>query len=176
MGAYSTKDVRNTDDLEDFFPPTGNYIGEKSNRWSATYFFEQTLFEHEENNKQTFGVFGTLGITDGKGSVSDHFFTLGVGGNSPFKNRMHDQWGIGYFHYSLSDGLNELNIPSIPGVYPGFGMSSAEAGFEGFYEYYFTPWFTLGADIQFISPGIEKYNGLSNTGVTFLGFRSMIKF
>lgn len=176
MGAYSTKDVRNVNDIEDFFPPGGEYIGEKSNRWSLTYFFEQTLLQRADNAKHKFGLFGTAGITDGKGSIADYFFTLGIGGDSPFKNRPNDKWGMGYFYYSLSDGLSNLTIPNVPGAFPGLTMNSAESGFEVFYEYYFTKWLTLGTDIQFISPGIERYNGLRNSGVTFLGFRSKILF
>jgi porin len=38
-GVLSTKEVRNLNDLDNFFPPLGNYIGEKSNRWTLTYFF-----------------------------------------------------------------------------------------------------------------------------------------
>ena len=174
MGAYSTKDVRNVNDIEDFFPPGGNYIGEKSNRWSLTYFFEQALYSHPNNSQQSFGLFGTAGITDGKGSFSDYYFTLGIGGISPIKNRVNDQWGFGYFYYSLSDGLSDFNVPAVPGVLPGFIVSSAESGFEGFYEYYFAPWLTLGADVQFIAPGIEQYNSIKNSGITFLGFRSKI--
>jgi hypothetical protein len=40
----SAKEVRNLNDLEDFLTPTRNYLGEKSDRWSVAYFFEQTLF------------------------------------------------------------------------------------------------------------------------------------
>ncbi|MGB5243214.1 MAG: carbohydrate porin [Lutimonas sp.] len=175
LGAYSTKDVRNTEDIEDFFPPTGDYIGEKSNRWVATYFFEQTLYQNPDNVKQAFGVFGQLGITDGKGSISDQYFLIGLGGNPPIKSRPVDTWGIGYFNYSLSDGVSELDIPTIPGIYPGFAMSDAESGFEAFYEARLTKWFSLGIDYQYVSPGIEKAQSISNSGVSFLGFRSMIR-
>lgn len=176
LGAYSTKDVRNTDDIEEFFPPGGNYIGEKSNRWVTTYFFEQTLYQSAENKKQSFGLYGQVGITDGEGSIADHYFVLGLGGNPPFAKRPSDQWGIGYFSYSLSDGVSELTIPPVSGTFPGFRMSSGESGFEAFYEAHLTKWFTLGADYQYIAPGIEQVGGLSNTGVSFLGFRSMIRF
>ena len=175
LGAYSTKDVRNTDDLEDFFPPTGNYLGEKSNRWVATYFFEQTLYQNPENDKQSFGVFGQFGITDGKGSISDNYFLIGIGGNPPIKSRPIDTWGIGYFNYSLSDGISNIDIPEIPGIYPGFAMSKGESGFEAFYEARLTKWFSFGIDYQYISPGIKKVQSISNSSLSFIGFRSMIR-
>ncbi len=176
LGAYSTKDVRSTDDIEDFFPPTGNYIGEESNRWVLTYFFEQTLYQNPENAKQSFGLFGQLGVTDGEGSISDNYFLLGMGGNPPFAKRPKDNWGMGYFNYSFSDGVSELSIPPMAGSFPGFRMNSGESGFEFFYEAHLTNWFSLGADYQYISSGIEKAMGIENSGVSFLGFRSMIRF
>ena len=175
LGAYSTKDVRNTDDIEDFFPPNGNFIGEKGNRWVLTYFFEQALYQNRENPKQAFGLFGQFGFTDGVGSLSDLYMVLGLGGNSPITKRPRDKWGIGYFNYSLSDGVSELDIPSIPGIYPGLTMSNGESGFEVFYEAWLTRWISLGLDYQYVSPGIESVQGVSNTGVSFLGFRSMIR-
>ena len=175
LGAYSTKDVRNTDDIEDFFPPNGNFIGEKGNRWVLTYFFEQALYQNSDNPKQSFGLFGQFGFTDGVGSLSDLYMVLGLGGNSPITKRPRDKWGIGYFNYSLSDGVSELDIPSIPGIYPGLTMSNGESGFEVFYEAWLTRWISLGIDYQYVSPGIESVQGVSNTGVSFLGFRSMIR-
>ena len=175
LGAYSTKDVRNTDDIEDFFPPGGEYIGEKGNRWVLTYFFEQALFVNSDNSKQTFGLFGQFGITDGIGSFADMYMVLGVGGSSPLSKRPHDKWGAGYFNYSLSDGLSDLNIPTVPGIYPGLTVSNGESGFEAFYEAWITRWLSLGMDYQYVSPGLEKILGIRNTGVSFLGFRSMIR-
>jgi porin len=175
LGAYSTKDVRNTDDIEDFFPPNGNFIGEKGNRWVLTYFFEQALYQNSDNPKQSFGLFGQFGFTDGVGSLSDLYMVLGLGGDSPIDKRPYDKWGIGYFNYSLSDGVSELDIPSIPGIYPGLTMSNGESGFEVFYEAWLTRWISLGLDYQYVSPGIESVQGVSNTGVSFLGFRSMIR-
>ena len=175
LGAYSTKDVRNTDDIEDFFPPGGNFIGKKGNRWVLTYFFEQSLFASSEHPKQAFGVFGQFGITDGIGSFADLYMVLGLGGSSPFAKRPHDKWGAGYFNYSLSDGLSDLNIPAVPGIYPGLTVSDGESGFELFYEAWLTRWLSLGVDFQYISPGLTKVQGVRNSGVSFLGFRSMIR-
>jgi len=57
-----------------------------------------------------------------------------------------------------------------------FPVYQSRQGFEFFYEAHLTNWFSLGADYQYISSGIEKAMGIENSGVSFLGFRSMIRF
>jgi porin len=175
LGAISTKQVRNLNDLESFFPPMGNYISEKSNRWTLGYFFEQTLYENSENKNQKFGVFGQAGLTDGKGSFADYYLVLGISGNSPITKRPLDRWGIGYSYYSFSDGLSEFNVPTIPGVFPGLVVDDGESTFEAYYEAQITPWVSLGINYQLISPGVTQAFGKSNNSVSFLGFRSLLK-
>ena len=174
-GAYSTKEVRNLNDLENFFPPLGNYIGERSNRWSLAYFFEQTLFTNPDDNTQKFGVFGQAGLTDGKGSFADYYFNLGVSGSSPFKKRHQDRWGLGYFYYTFSDGLSEFSAPTVPGIFPGVLVNDRESGFEAYYETQLTQWFSLGVNYQLLTPGVTEAFGNRNETVSFLGLRSILK-
>ena len=173
-GVVSTKQVRNLNDLEDFFPPIGNDIGEKSNRWSLVYFFEQSLYQNPDNAKQKFGLFGQVGITDGKGSFTDFFFEFGIGGQSMFAKRSLDRWGVGYFNYTFSDGLKDFKLPEIPNAFPGLRIGSGESGIEAFYEAQITKWISLGINYQYLSPGVEKAFGNENSNVSFLGFRSKI--
>ncbi len=175
FGVVSTKEVRNLNDLDGFFPPTGDYIGKKSNRWSLGYFFEQTIHVNPENKKQAFGVFGQVGLTDGKGSFADFYFLLGISGDSPIKKRHQDRWGIGYFNYTFSDGLSEFSIPEVEGVFPGLLVNDGESGFELYYEAQITPWASLGVDYQLLVPGVTEAFGNRNKNVGFLGFRSIIK-
>ena len=173
-GVFSTKQVKNLNSLENFFPPNGNIITEKSNRWSLAYFFEQTLYQNPDNEKQKFGLFGQIGTTDGKGSFTNFFYHIGLGGQSLFKKRAQDYWGIAYFNYTFSDGLRDFSIPEVPGVFPGLQIGSGESGLEVFYEAYITNWITLGVDYQYLSSGVEKAFGNKNSNVSFLGFRSKI--
>jgi porin len=171
----STKEVSNLNDLEDFFPPTGNYIGEKSNRWSVAYFFEQTLFVNPEKKTEDFGVFGQAGLTDGKGSFADLFFLLGVSGNSPIGKRHQDRWGIAYSYVSLTDGLSEFRAPTIPGFFPGIEVNDRESTLEAYYSAQLTPWVSLGINYQLIVPGVTEAFENRNDNVSFLGFRSIVK-
>jgi len=174
-GVVSTKEVRNLNDLDNFFPPLGNYIGEKSNRWTLTYFFEQSLYVNPNNKKQKFGLFGQAGITDGKGSFTNFYFQLGVSGNSPITKRHQDRWGLGYFYYTFSDGLSQFNAPTIPGIFPGVLVNDRESGFEAYYEAQITPWASLGINYQLLVPGVTEAFGNRNKSVGFLGFRSIVK-
>ncbi len=173
-GVVSTKQVRNLNDLEFFFPPTGDIITEKNNRWSLAYFFEQTLYQNVENKKQHFGLFGQIGTTDGKGSFTNFFYQVGLGGKSLFKKRPVDHWGIAYFNYTFSDGLRDFSLPEIPGVFNGLEIGKGESGIEVFYEAQITKWITFGIDYQYLSSGVEKAFGNQNSNVGFLGFRSKI--
>lgn len=174
-GAVSTKEVRNLNDLEDFFPPTGDYIGEVSNRWSLAYFFEQTLYSNPNAKNQEFGVFGQIGATDGKASFADYYFLLGLSGKSPITKRSQDRWGLGYFHYTFSDGLSGFTAPTVPGVFPGVTVNDRESGFEAHYEAQITNWVSLGINYQFLVPGVTEAFGNNNENVSFLGFRSLLK-
>ncbi len=173
-GVVSTKQVRNLNDLENFFPPIGNTITEKSNRWSLAYFFEQTLYQNTDNKKQQFGLFGQIGTTDGKGSFTNFFYQIGLGGQSLFKKRPLDHWGIAYFNYTFSEGLRDFSLPEIPGIFDGLQIGRGESGVEAFYEAQITKWISFGIDYQYLSSGIEKAFGNENSNVSFLGFRSKI--
>ena len=81
-----------------------------------------------------------------------------------------DHWGIGYFNYSFSDGISELNIPTI------LKTAAGEAGIETYYNAFLTPWFSLGVDFQWIQPGLASRGGVSNGDAAFFGLRSGIIF
>ena len=175
-GAASTKDVANFNDLENFFPPAGNTITEKSQRWSLGYFFEQTLFVNPEKKTQDFGVFGQIGLTDGEGSYADYYFQLGISGNNPLiKSRHQDRWGIAFARISFPDGLSGLTIPAVPNVFPGLEVNNGESILEAYYSAQLTPWISLGIDYQYIVPGVTEAFGNRNDNVSFLGFRSIVK-
>jgi len=110
-------------------------------------------------------------MTDGKGSPVDYGIVLGLGGKAPFAKRPLDHWGIGYFDYSFSDGLSEIAIPT------KFKLGKGESGVETYYNAFLTRWFSIGADFQWIKPGIAlQLNGNSNSNTTFFGLRSGIIF
>lgn len=169
LGVASTKDVYNTDDVFDILNPNQT-SQKKSNRWTLGYYFEQALWQSPTNKKQNFGLYGQVIMTDGEGSPVDYGFVLGLGGKAPFAKRPMDHWGIGYFNYSFSDGISELNIPTI------LKTATGEAGIETYYNAFLTPWFSLGVDFQWIQPGLASRAGVSNGDAAFIGLRSGIIF
>ena len=174
-GAISTKEVQNLNDLDNFFPPTGNYIAKKSTRWSLSYFFEQTIYQNPDVKDQSFGIFGQAGITDGKGTFTNFYFNAGISGDSPLTKRKQDRWGVGYFYYTFSDGLSEFSVPTVPGIFPGLAVNEKESGLEAYYEAQITPWISLGINYQHLTPGITEAFGNRNTNTSYLGFRSVVK-
>ncbi|MDQ6473092.1 carbohydrate porin [Flavobacterium sp. LHD-80] len=170
LGVASTKNVYNSDDIFDIINP--NQTSEKkSSRWTLGYYFEQALYQSATNKNQHFGLYGQAIITDGEGSPVDFGVVLGLGGKAPFKKRPLDHWGIGYFNYSFSDGIANITIPTI------FSLAGGESGMEAYYNAFLTPWFSIGADFQWIQPGIAlQSNGVSNSNTAFLGLRSGIIF
>jgi len=176
LGVASTKDVYNTDDVLDIINP--NQTSEKkSNRWTLGYYFEQALWQSPTKKAQNLGLYGQVIITDGEGSPTDFGLVLGLGGRAPFEKRPLDRWGIGYFNYSFSDGISELKIPSSPITGAGLSMAKGESGIETYYNAFLTPWFSIGADFQWIQPGIAKGpSGVSNSNTAFFGLRSAIIF
>jgi len=176
IGVASTKEVKNFNELDDFFPPSGEALEKTSRRWSLNYFFEQTLFVNPDKKSQDFGVFGLFGFTDGEGSYADYYFQVGISGNNPFiKSRHQDRWGIAFAHISFPDGLSELTIPTIPNVFPGLEVNDGETILETYYSAQLTPWISVGIDYQYVVSGITEAFGNRNDNVSFLGFRSIIK-
>jgi porin len=59
--------------------------------------------------------------------------------------RENDRWGIGFFHFGLSEpllaGLTALDV-----------NRRSEGGVEAFYNLAITPWLRLSADLQVIDP------------------------
>ena len=88
---------------------------------------------------------------------------MGVGGTGLIPYRSRDNWGVGFFHYSVSSALKKSLAPGI--------AIDDEQGVEIFYNVAFTPWFHLAADVQIIDPALRK-----NNNVVFAGLRAVIKF
>jgi porin len=162
---YSTQNGTSLSSLADLIipPPVANSIIIKKNRYYVGYSFNQYLFQPDVAVDKGWGIFGTIGFSDGDPTPLDWSVLLGIGGNSPFKKRMNDKWGVGWFHSSISNGLkNSALIASL--------LLKDESGMEAFYNAQLLPWFKLGFDVQIINPVFEN-----NKTATSIGLRSSIK-
>jgi porin len=136
----------------------------KAGSWSMTYSFDQALYVDPENPKRSWGVFGNAGLADQNPSPFRYFFSIGIGGSSPFACRKLDTFGIGYYAVGLNTALQNLAPRLVP-------IRDNEQGVELFYNYGVSPWFHITPDLQFVIPAFQNANWL-----TVLGLRAKVDF
>jgi len=160
--AFSTQDGQNLYNLGNLYPPVDIPLTDKKNRYFASYSFNHSLKQFK-NTKESWGLFGQIAFSDGNPNPVDFSFLLGLGGISYMKNGNKANWGAAFYLYSLSSIIDDLAEQA------GIPLQN-ELGLEMFYQYWVTPYFSIGPDVQIIDPIVRK----SNTAV-FLGLRSSIK-
>jgi porin len=146
-GVYSTQDgldLASTPQL--LLPPEAQDIQTKEGYWYASMSMQQYLGQDPVNPEVGWGVFGQVSVSDGNPNPIAWSVIAGIGGRGgPFKGRDDDAWGVGYFHYGLSEdlksGLDEVRL----------GLDD-EQGIEAFYNLAVTPWLRVTADVQWIDP------------------------
>jgi porin len=145
-----------------FLPAPGKgKVAIKNGRYHYCYNFDQHLYQSKENPKEGIGLFGQVGVSDGNPNKLDWEAIVGIGGTGLIPGRSQDQYGIGYYYYSVSDVLkNSLRNDNI----------RDEQGVEIFYNAALTPWLSVGPDLQIIEPALNKEQAV------FYGFRTVIKF
>ena len=102
-----------------------------------------------------------MGVSDGNPNTLDWEVLAGVAGIGLIPGRSRDRYGIGFYHYTVSDALKD----SLPNRY-----LRDEEGFEIFYNAALTPWLNVGPDLQIINPARDSEKAV------FYGFRTVIKF
>jgi porin len=161
---YSTQDGADLYDLGDInLPSQEDSLGRENDRWYINYVINQTLVEYSEKGKG-WGLFGQVGISDGNPNPIRFGMHLGIGGNSFFRGRSDDRWGLAFYNYSLSVPLEDFGS--------GVGVPLRnETGVEMFYQAWLTRYLSVGADIQVVIPVIKEYKT-----ALLLGLRSSIRF
>jgi len=142
-----------------FAPPTTLIKGS----WWITYLFDQALWVDPTDHTRSWGVFGNVGISDGKPNPIHWSGIIGIGGNSPIPKRKSDTFGIAYYYLGLSDEFKSVVQPVVP--------LRDEHGLELFYNLAVAPWFHVTADLQVITPLLQPVD----TSLV-LGLRSKIDF
>jgi porin len=146
---YSTQDGADLYDLGDInLPSPEDSLGRENDRWYINYVFNQTLFAYSEKGKG-WGLFGQVGVSDGNPNPIRFGMHLGVGGNSFFKGRSNDRWGLAFYNYSLSVPLEDF------GASYGYPIRN-ETGIELFYQAWITHYLSLGADVQWVNPVVKN--------------------
>ena len=75
-------------------PPTTLVRGS----WWIDYRFDQALWVDPTDPTRSWGVFGDVGISDGKPNPIHWSAILGIGGSSPIRSRKLDTFGIAYYY------------------------------------------------------------------------------
>lgn len=145
--AYSNATGINLENISDF---TGrlnsiNSIGTKKGYWFSSYYFTQNLFQSAADPEKAWGIFGLYTLSDGNPTPIKWSMLIGLAGNNLFENRQDDRWGVGFYHFGVSQqlltSLQQLNDPR-----------KSEGGIEAFYNFALNKWSYLSADVQIIEP------------------------
>jgi porin len=118
----------------------------ESGSWAFTYNFDQYLYEEAQDPAQGFGIFGRIGISDGKANPIHQFYSFGFGGKGLIPTRDRDRFGIGYYYMKISGDLRDTFPPLLR---ERVGLDH-EQGVELFYNIAVTPWLHVTPDLQFI--------------------------
>jgi porin len=133
-------------------PPPGEYpeptvpgFPTLPNSWTIYHGFDQYFVQFDEDSERGWGLFGRASLSDGNPTPVRYFFSLGLGGNSPFGENRGDRFGIGWYFVGASSEFGPLPRAL-------FGPRNG-SGVEAFYNFQVTPWLNITPDIQYISPG-----------------------
>jgi porin len=130
--------------------------------WWITYLFDQALWVDPTDKTRSWGVFGNFGISDAKPNPIHWSAIFGIGG-SPLPDRKLDTFGIAYYYLGFSDGFKNVARVITP--------VRDERGLELFYNVGVTPWCHVTADLQVVTPILER----AETSLV-LGLRAKIDF
>lgn len=130
----------------------------------VSYAFQQNLFQSETNPSVGWGLFTLATLSDGNPNPVRWSLLVGLGGNNLLAGRENDRWGVGFFHYGLSNLL-------LSGLAARRLDRRSEGGVELFYNLAITPWSRLSADLQVIDP----WNP-SKSRATYMALRLQTKF
>ena len=161
---YSTQKGADLESLDDVFlpSPVPGAITYKDKRWYVAYSFDQYVYQPAERPGEGFGLFGNVGVSDGNPNALRWSALFGVSGRGLIPGRGRDTWGVGYYYDGLAQDLKDALAPEV--------TLRDEQGLELFYNFALTPWAEIGADLQFIRPGLA-----SSTAVV-PGLRAVIRF
>jgi porin len=123
-------------------------IAEQSDSWSLYWNADQYIVVDEVDPLRGWGLFARAGVGDDDTNPLETFFSIGVGGHSPLRNRESDTFGVGWYHAATSDEIGSI-------IETAFGPIGDGQGVELFYNIAAMPWLTITPDMQVIVPARE---------------------
>jgi porin len=138
--------------LQQFFPelqPT-TAPNVKDSSWALGYTFDQFLWQPARDADAGVGVFFAFGASDGNPNPLRYSIVVGVGGKGVVPGRRADTFGIGFANSEFSSALLPLLREQL-----ALGLQHENA-LEIYYNAALTGWLSVSADLQAVSPGLQK--------------------
>jgi len=131
--------------------PNAEPLNTEGETWTATYSFEQFVWQPAGDPKRGVGVFFAASVSDGNPNPVKSSYSLGLVGKGVVPNRPRDDFGIGWARTEFSDNfLRELRALPV-----NLGLDQ-EAVVEMYYNVAVTPWLSVSPSLQIISPALNK--------------------
>ncbi len=125
-----------------------------SSTWSINYAFDQYLWQPKDDSKHGVGVFFSFGASDGNPNPIKYSFVTGIGGKGVVPGRADDSFGIGVARTQFSSDF----VPFLRQAL-NLGLQHEDA-LEMYYNATITQWLSATADLQIVSPALQKKSRL----------------
>jgi porin len=149
--AYSNASGINLNSISDIGRSISSLQGSETKKgyWFSSYYFTQNLYQSASNPEKGWGIFGLYTLSDGNPTPIKWNMLVGLAGYNLFEERQDDRWGVGFYHFGVSQqlitSLQNLDI-----------QRSSEVGVEAFYNLAINKWSYISADFQIIEPWIPN--------------------
>lgn len=155
-GFYTANYVHSTADGLDFDsllfePDTDGFASNIRGYDYVAFKVQQYLHVHPEIPGNGWGIFGQVAFGDDNPHPLGMAYMVGLGGNSPLPGREQDRWGVAFSKYDWSERL----VAGLAAI--GTDIED-ETVIEAFYEAAITDNFRVGANVQYIDPGVVGFD------------------
>jgi porin len=131
--------------------PNADPLNMEHETWTATYSFEQFVWQPAGDPTRGVGVFFSASVSDGNPNPVKYSYSLGLVGKGVVPNRPRDDFGIGWARTEFSDDfLRELRALPV-----NLGLDYEDV-VELYYNVAVTPWLSVSPSLQIISPALKK--------------------
>jgi porin len=149
--AYSNASGINLDSISSAGRNISSIEGSETKKgyWFSSYYFTQNFYQTQSDPDRGWGLFGLYTLSDGNPTPIRWSMLVGLAGYNLYQERRDDRWGIGFYHFGVSQQLlTSLQNASEP--------RQSEGGIEAFYNIAINKWTNISSDIQIIEPWIPN--------------------
>ena len=122
----------------------------KDSSWAVSYTFDQYFWQPAQQPDKGIGVFFAAGVSDGNPNPIRYAYFGGIGGKGIVPGRPKDSFGIGIANTRFSSEFLPFLREQL-----ALGLEREDA-FEAYYNASLTGWLGVSADLQVVSPALER--------------------